>query len=173
MLSGWMPGRGPAGRTRDALVRGAMRLMFARVVPGLNAVLAAHELAPVRDTFELFDRCRAVLVMTSPSFDFQSPHFPANVPSSGPQLDGPDSAANGTGGREGGEPLVLVATSSVFQDQVGLCAAWPTHWAGCRCGAWSPPAGRSTPADVPAPGNVPVVRAAPHRRRARRGRPSS
>jgi hypothetical protein len=26
-------------------------------VPGLNAVLAAHELAPVRNTFELFDRC--------------------------------------------------------------------------------------------------------------------
>ena len=43
MASGWAPGRGLAGRTRDALIRGAMRPMLARFVPGLNAVLAAHQ----------------------------------------------------------------------------------------------------------------------------------
>src|SRR4029450_10542957 len=97
-----------------------MRLILARVLPDLNAVLATHELAPVRDTFELFDRCREVLVMTSPSFDFQSPHIPANVHFVGPQLGDPDWATNGDWRPDGGDPLGLFATSSVFQEQVGL-----------------------------------------------------
>ena len=163
MLSGWTPGRGPAGRTRDALARGALRLMFARVVPGLNAVLAAQELAPVRDMFELFDRCRSVLVMTSPSFDFQSPHIPANVHFVGPQLDDPDWAANDDWRPDGGDPLVLVATSSVFQDQVGLLRRVADALGRLPVRGLVTTGRAVDPVDVPAPGNVRVVRAAPHR----------
>lgn len=163
MLSGWTPGRGPAGRARDALVRGALRLMLARVVPDLNAVLAAHELAPVRDLFELFDRCRAVLVMTSPSFDFQSPHIPANVHFVGPQLDDPDWAANGNWRPDGRDPLVLVATSSVFQDQVGLLGRVADALGRLPVRGLITTGRAVDPVDVPAPGNVRVVRAAPHR----------
>ncbi|MGY1667384.1 nucleotide disphospho-sugar-binding domain-containing protein [Geodermatophilus sp. SYSU D00696] len=163
MLSGWMPGRGPVGRTRDALMRSALRLVSARVVPGLNAALAAHELAPVRNTFELLDRCRAVLVMTSPSFDFQSPHIPANVHFVGPQLDDPDWAANGDWRPEGGDPLVLVATSSVFQDQIGLLRRVVDALGRLPVRGLVTTGRAVDPVDVPAPGNVRVVRAAPHR----------
>jgi MGT family glycosyltransferase len=163
MLSGWAPGRGPVGRTRDALARGAMRLVFARMVPGLNAVLAAHELAPVRDLFELYDRCRAVLVMTSPSFDFRSPRIPANVHFVGPQLDDPDWAANGDWRPEGGDPLVLVATSSVFQDQTDLLCRVADALGRLPVRGLVTTGRAVDPADVPAPGNVRVVRAAPHR----------
>jgi MGT family glycosyltransferase len=163
MMSGWTPGRGPAGRARDALVRAAMRQMFLRVTPGLNAVLAAHELAPVRDTFELFDRCRAVLVLTSPSFDYQSPHIPANVHFVGPQLDDPDWAADGDWRPEGGEPLVLVATSSVFQNQVDLLRRVADALGRLPVRGLITTGRAVDPADVPAPGNVRVVRTAPHR----------
>ena len=162
MLSGWTPGRGPAGRIRDALVRGAMRPMLARFVPGLNDVLSAHQLAPVRNMFELFDRCRAVLVMTSPSFDFQSPHIPANVHFVGPQLDDPDWASNDDWRPDGGDPLVLVATSSIFQDQVGLLRRVADALGRLPVRALITTGRAVDPADVPAPGNVRVVRAAPH-----------
>jgi MGT family glycosyltransferase len=126
-------------------------------------VLAAHELAPVRDLFELFDRCRSVLVMTSPSFDFQSPHIPANVHFVGPQLDDPDWAANADWRPEGGEPLVLVATSSVFQDQVDLLRRVADALGRLPVRGLVTTGRAIDPADVPAPGNVRVVRAAPHR----------
>ncbi len=163
MLSGWTPGRGPVGKARDALARGAMRLMSARLVPGLDAVLTAHELAPVRDMFELFDRCRAVLVMTSPSFDFQSPHIPANVHFVGPQLDDPDWAAGGDWRPDGDGPLVLVATSSVFQDQIDLLRRVADALGRLPVRGLITTGRAVDPAEVPAPGNVRVVRAAPHR----------
>jgi MGT family glycosyltransferase len=163
IMSGWSPARGPAERARDAVIRaGIRRLLTARLLPGLNVALAAQELAPIRDLFELYDRCRAVLVLTSPSFDFQSPHIPANVHYVGPQLDDPDWAAGGDWRPEGDDPLVLVATSSVFQDQTDLLRR-------VAAGLGQLPvrglitAGRAVdPADVPAPPNVTVVRAAPH-----------
>lgn len=163
MLSGWAPARGPVERTRDAVVRGVMRLVLAQFTPGLNAVLAAHELAPVRNTFELFDRCRAVLVMTSPSFDFQSPHIPANVHFVGPQTDDPDWAANGDWRPDGGDPLVLVATSSVFQDQLDLLRRVADALGRLPVRGLVTTGRAVDPADVPAPVNVRVVRAAPHR----------
>ncbi len=163
MLSGWMPGRGPLGRTRDALGRGALRLMFARMLPDLNAVLAARELAPVRDLFELFDRCRAVLVMTSPSFDFQSSCIPANVHFVGPQLDDPDWAANGDWRPEGGDPLVLVATTTDIQDQLHHLPRVADAQGRLPVRGLLTTGRAVDPADVPAPGNERVVRAAPHR----------
>ncbi len=57
--------------------------------------------------------------MTIPSFDFVAPRLPANVRYVGPQLD--DPAWAGTEWHfHGTDPLVLVATSSIFQHQVGL-----------------------------------------------------
>ena len=112
--------------------------------------------------FELLDRCTEVLVMTSPSFDFQSPHIPANVHFVGPQLDDPDWAADGDWRPDGTGPLVLVATSSVFQNQVDLLrrAAGALGQLPVRGLVTT---GRAVdPADIPAPANVRVVQAAPH-----------
>jgi UDP:flavonoid glycosyltransferase YjiC (YdhE family) len=52
-------------------------------------------------------------------FDFVAPRLPANVRYVGPQLDDPDWAA-ADWHSQGRDPLVLVATSSIFQHQVGL-----------------------------------------------------
>jgi MGT family glycosyltransferase len=164
MMSGWSPPSGPMGRARDAVIRSAMRrLLLAPVSKGLNPALAAHGRPPVRDLFELFDRCDEVLVMTSPSFDFQSPHIPANVHFVGPQLDDPDWAAGADWRPPAGDaPLVLVATSSVYQDQVDLLRRVAAALAGLPVRGLITTGRAVDPADVPAAANVGVVRAAPH-----------
>jgi MGT family glycosyltransferase len=163
MISGWLPPRGPVGRARDALIRRAMGLVLARFTRGLNPVLAANGRPPVRDLFDLFDRCAEVLVLTSPSFDFSSPHIPANVHFVGPQLDDPDWAAGGDWRPPGEAPLVLVATSSVFQDQTDLLRRVATALGELPVRGVLTTGRAIDPADVPAPANVRVVRAAPHR----------
>jgi MGT family glycosyltransferase len=164
MASGWLPARGPVSRSRDALIRGAMRLVLNRFVRGLNPVLAANGRPPIRDLFELFDRCAEVLVLTSPSFDFSSPHIPANVHFVGPQLDDPVWAGDAGDWRPPGDaPLVLVATSSVFQDQTDLLRRVATALGGLPVRGVLTTGRAVDPAEVPAPANVRVVRAAPHR----------
>ena len=97
--------------------------------------------------FELLDRCTEVLVMTSSAFDFSSPHIPANVTYVGPQLDDPDWATDWRlGGRDGDDPLVLVATSSVFQDQADLLRRVAAALGRLvPFGGWSRPGARWTP----------------------------
>ena len=161
-LLGWSPGRGPLGRGRDALARTVMRRVFARFSADLVPVLAAHGQPPIADLFELFDRCTEVLVMTSPSFDFSSPHIPANVRYVGPQLDDPDWAHDGDWRPGGDDPLVLVATSSVFQDQADVLRRVGEALGRLPVRGVLTTGRAVDPADVPAPANVRVLRAAPH-----------
>lgn len=163
MASGWLPGAGPVGRARDAVALAVLRLVLGRLRTGLNAVLDAHAEPPLADMFELLDRCTEVLVMTSPTFDFQSPHIPANVHFVGPQLDDPDWAANGDWRPDGDAPLVLVATSSVFQDQTDLLRRVADALGHLPVRGLVTTGRAVDPADVPAPANVRVVQAAPHR----------
>ncbi len=160
--SGWLPGVGAVGRARDALALALLRLVVGRLRPDLNAVLAAHGQEPIRDMFELLDRCAEVLVLTSPSFDFQSPHIPANVHFVGPQLDDPDWAANDDWRPDGDGPLVLVATSSVYQDQTDLLRRVSVALGKLPVRGLVTTGRAVDPATVPAPANVRVVRAAPH-----------
>src|SRR3954451_10214931 len=95
MGTGWRPGRGPAGRARDAVVRGLVGRFTATCTLGLNTTLTAPGLPGVGDMWELLDRCTEVLVLTSPSFDFPA-RLPANVHYVGPQLDDPEWAAAAT-----------------------------------------------------------------------------
>ncbi|NYJ06019.1 nucleotide disphospho-sugar-binding domain-containing protein [Petropleomorpha daqingensis] len=164
MALGWLPPRGPLGRARDAVIRRATGLVLDRFTRGLNPALAANGRPPVRGVFELFDRCTEVLVLTSPSFDFSSPHIPANVHFVGPQLDDPAWAGDAGDWRPPGDaPLVLVATSSTFQDQLDLLRRVATALGELPVRGLIT-AGRAVdPADVAAPANVRVVRAAPHR----------
>jgi MGT family glycosyltransferase len=164
MGTGWRPGTGPLGRGRDALVRGAVQQVTSRFVPALNATLSAHNLPPISGLFELLDRCTDVLVLTSPSFDFVSPYIPANVHYVGPHLDDPDwAAAEDWRPRGGGGPLALVATSSIFQHQTGLLRRVAAALGELPVRAVLTTGRAVDPADVPAPANVRVLRAAPHR----------
>ena len=68
--TGWRPGRGVMGRARDRLAPKAAQWLLARTLPRMNAVLTGCGQPPIRELFEVLDRCSRVLVMTSPSFDF-------------------------------------------------------------------------------------------------------
>jgi MGT family glycosyltransferase len=162
MGTGWQPGRAALFRARDAAARALMRRVSATCLPGLNATLAAHGQPPIGDLFEVLDRCTEVLVLTSPSFDFPAPRLPPNVRYVGPQLDDPEWAAGVDWRPAGDDPIVLVAASSTFQRQTDLLrrAAAALGQLPVRGLVTTGPA--IDPAGIPAPGNVRVMRAAPH-----------
>ena len=118
--SGWSPGHSYLGDARDKLAPRMASRLLSPTLSRLNTVLERYECFPLDHVFELFDRCNRVLVMTSPSFDFSTPQLPGNVRYVGPQLDDPDWAAVAKWRRQGNEPLVLVATGSVYQDQIDV-----------------------------------------------------
>jgi MGT family glycosyltransferase len=162
--TGWSPGEGVIAKTRDRLVPEAARWLLARALPRLNAVLTSHGQPPVSELFELLDRCSRVLVMTSPSFDFTVPRLPDNVRYVGPQLDDPNWAADMPWRRTGSEPLVLVATSSIYQNQqVDLLRRVAKALAQLPVRGVLTTGRAVAPDDVQAPPNVDVMRAVPHR----------
>jgi MGT family glycosyltransferase len=166
MGTGWQPARSTAGRVRDALLPRATRLLTDRFLPVLNAELRSHGLRQIGDLFDLFDRCTEVLVLTSPSFDFPTPRLPPNVRYVGPQLDDPGWAAQvdtGSWRPAADGPLVLVSGSSVWQHQTDLLRRAAAALGQLPVRGLVTTGQAVDPHDVPAPANVRVVRAAPHR----------
>jgi UDP:flavonoid glycosyltransferase YjiC (YdhE family) len=146
----------------------ASRLLTPRL-PRLNTVVEGYELLPLDHVFELFDRCSRVLVMTSPSFDFTAPQLPANVRYVGPQLDDPDWAAKAKwpkkGWRgQGAEPLVLVATGPIYQDQTDLPQRIIQALGTLPVKAVLTTGPDVNPAEIQAGPNVDVLQVAPHTR---------
>jgi MGT family glycosyltransferase len=161
--TGWQPGASKVAKARDWLAPTAAQWLLGRTVPRLNAVLRSNGRQPIQRFSELLDRCSRVLLMTSPSFDFTVPRLPDNVRYVGPILDDPHWAAEVVWRRTGTEPLVLVATSSVYQNQVDLLQRV------ARALGQLPVRGLLTtgpavePKRIDAPPNVEVLSAAPHR----------
>jgi MGT family glycosyltransferase len=162
--TGWSPARSRVVKARDVVAPTVASWLLARTLPRLNAVAAEYGQAALSDPFELFDRCRRVLVMTSPSFDFSGPKLPANVQYVGPQLDDPDWAAEAEWSRPARYPLVLVALSSVYQDQTGLLRTIAQGLGTLRISVVLTTGRAVEPSQIPAPPNVQVLRAAPHRK---------
>ena len=162
--TGWSAGRGRLVKTRDRLAPTLVGWLLARTVPRLNAVAARYGQPPVGDPFELFDRCKRVLVMTSPSFDFSGPRLPTNVRYVGPQLDDPDWAARVEWTRTSDQPLVLVAFSSVYQDQTDLLRRIAQGLGRLPISVVLTMGRAIDPSQIQAPRNVHVLPAAPHRR---------
>jgi UDP:flavonoid glycosyltransferase YjiC (YdhE family) len=161
--TGWSPGRTLLGQVRDRLAPKGARWLLDRTLPGLNAVLADYGEPPLTEMFELLDRCHKVLVMTSPSFDFTVPQLPDNVCYVGPHIDDPDWAVQSPWRRSGSEPLVLVATSSIYQHQVLDLLRRAVQALGSLPIRGVVTTGRGIePADLPAPSNVEVLQTAPH-----------
>jgi MGT family glycosyltransferase len=162
--TGWSQARGVLGRARDKLGPRMASWLLARTLPRVNEVVASYGQRPLRDLFDLFDRCSRVLVMTSPSFDFKAAKLPENVRYVGPQLDDPDWATELEWSRPGNEPLVLVATSSVYQHQVSLLRRIAEALGRLPVQGVLTTGRAVDPSEIQAPPNVQVLQAAPHRR---------
>ena len=160
--SGWSPGAGPLGRGRDSLALSVTALATKGLARPLNGIRAKYGLAPVADLFEQLDHLARVLVLSSAGFDFPT-RLPPNVRYVGPQLDDPHWAAAGDAWRpEGHGPLVLVSMSSIYQRQSDLLRTVATALGSLPVRAVITTGRAIRPDQVPAPGNVRVVQAAPH-----------
>lgn len=162
--TGWSPGQRFLGKARDKIVPRVASRLLTPTLPRLNAVVERYELLPLDNVSELYDRCSRVIVMTSPSFDFSAPQLPGNVRYVGPQLDDPDWAASAQWRRQGSEPLVLVATSSTYQDQVDLLGRIADGLRQLAVRAVLTTGRAVDPAEIQAGANVEVLQTAPHTR---------
>lgn len=116
---GFQLAKGVLGRSRDALVRGAVNRLLGRGLPTLNAARRAHGLAPLRSFYDQVLDTDRILVLSSPTFDFAAPFVPGNVAYTGPILDEPSWAApwQSPWPETNRNPLVLVGFSSTYQQQ--------------------------------------------------------
>jgi MGT family glycosyltransferase len=160
----WSPTQSFLGKARDKLAPRMASWLLTPTLPRLNAVVERYELLPLDHAFELFDRCSRVLVMTSPSFDFSAPQLPENVRYVGPQLADPDWAAEAKWQREGSEPLVLVATSSAYQDQIDFLQRISQALATLHVKAVLTTGPAVDPEEIQAGPNIEVLQASPHTR---------
>jgi UDP:flavonoid glycosyltransferase YjiC (YdhE family) len=113
---GLPPAREPLGRLRDRLLGPLVFGMLEKaMLPGLNGVRGGLNLAPLGEVDDLFRRLPLLLYLTAEPFEYRRHDWPPNVVLVGPcawdpPVDPPAwlNAIN--------EPLVLVTTSSEFQN---------------------------------------------------------
>ncbi|WP_020107456.1 glycosyltransferase [Nocardia sp. 348MFTsu5.1] len=159
---GLKPARNPLARVRDRAVRSLTQRQWNKGVPALNALRASYGLAPVRELFDQLRSARKHLVLTSAEFDFPA-RLPNHVRYVGAVLDDP-AWATGTAWTPppGEDPLVLVALSSTFQDQVACLQRVIDALAQMPVRGYVTTGPAIDPAALDAPDNVTVVAAAPH-----------
>jgi UDP:flavonoid glycosyltransferase YjiC (YdhE family) len=161
---GLRPARGRLGRLRDDLLNRLIEWLWDRKgLQGLNELRARYELEPLGHVLDQVRRADRQLVMSSAALD-----FPATLPSGaryvGPVLDDPHwSESTPWTPRAGTNPLVLVAMSSTFQDQIGSLqrAIDALGTLPVRAVVTAGPA--LDPASLRPAANVTVVTSAPHR----------
>jgi MGT family glycosyltransferase len=117
---GLAPARGPLGRLRDAILRPVITSAYARAfVPPVNQIRAQAGLAPLSGPTELYESAPLVLYLTAEPFEYPRPHWPENIVLVGPCTWEPPSAPPEWLTRIE-RPIVLVTTSSEFQDDARL-----------------------------------------------------
>ncbi len=113
---GWAPAAGPAGRMRDRVLGPLLRRSFERVLlPPMNGVRADLGLAPIESVAGVFASAPLVLYLTAEPFEYPRSDWPPNIRLVGPGVWEPPSEPPAWLG-EVDRPLVLVTTSSEFQD---------------------------------------------------------
>ena len=157
--TGFQPPRGALGRGRDRAIAAVMERLFDSGLPAINSVRTSRGLEPLRHTLDQLRRLETLLLIDQ-AFDFPAT-FPAHVHYAGAQLDDP-AWGEPWSPPAGDAPLVLVAMSSSYQNQVSVL-----NNAAAALGML-PVRGVLTtglavePAAIAAPQNVQVVRAVRH-----------
>jgi MGT family glycosyltransferase len=158
---GLRPARGPAGRLRDRVLAPVTFGALERLVgPIVSEVRGAVGLPPVRHAADLFLAPPLLLYLTAEPFEYPRSDWPPNVRLVGP-CDWDPPADPPAWLEQIEEPLVLVTTSSEFQDDVRLVrctlealADQPVHVVATLPSA--------DPARVTAPANAHVLPFVPH-----------
>jgi MGT family glycosyltransferase len=161
---GLQPARGLIGRWRDRALNGFIEHQFdGKGLAGLNALRRQHGLAPLARVFDQVRAARSQLVMTSSEFDFTAT-LPAGARYVGPVLDDPLWAQLWSLlPPDGRNPLVLVAMSSTFQDQIGSLQRVIDALGTMPVRAVVTTGPAIDGAALKAPANVTVMARAPHR----------
>lgn len=117
---GLPPAAGAAGRLRDRVVGPLVMGSLERIaVPRVNAVRASLGLPPVADVTGMYAPAPLTLALTAPPFEYPRTDWPASVRLVGPcDWDPPAEPPDWLAAVEA--PLVLVTTSSEFQDDGAL-----------------------------------------------------
>lgn len=117
---GFAPAHGPIGRLRDMLARPALTRSYASaLMPAVNRIWAKAGLPALSDPTALYTSAPLVLYMTAEPFEYPRAAWPQNIVMVGPcawepPTPSPDWLA------EVEQPIVLVTTSSEFQDDARL-----------------------------------------------------
>jgi MGT family glycosyltransferase len=113
---GLSPARGPLGHMRDRLLRPlVLGLIEKTVLPALNGVRAQLQLTPLGSADDFYRRPPLILYMTAEPFEYPRHDWPQNVVMVGPcAWDPPTEPPAWLEGTA--QPIVLVTTSSEFQD---------------------------------------------------------
>ena len=158
---GFKPARGPAGRLRDAVLRPVLFGSLERLVrPRLNEVRERVGLSPVKDATAMFAAPPLLLYLTAEPFEYPRSDWPPNVRLVGP-CDWDPPAEPPRWLDEVDEPIVLVTTSSEFQDDGRLVRTTLEALAGEELHVVATvPASHS--ATYEAPANARVVSFMPH-----------
>ncbi|PVM88881.1 glycosyl transferase [Caulobacter radicis] len=159
--AGMAPAADDQERAMHAMVAQMARGLFQSGLPALNAARAEYDLAPLDDLFTQFDAADAILLATSPAFDFAPDPLPAPFAHVGPYLADP-AWVEPAPPPEGDAPLVVVSFSSLYQAQektlrnvIAALSALPVR-------ALVTTGPTLDPAEFEAPPHVRIVRSAPH-----------
>jgi MGT family glycosyltransferase len=159
--AGLMPASTEAERREHEELSATVTAAWDEALPALNSARAEQGLAPLEHVLDQARSAARVLVLTSRAFDFAAP-LPPVVKHVGPRLDDPLWAQEWTP-PPGDEPLVLVALSAGPQGQEELLGRIVEALEAVPVRAIVTTGYGIDPASVPAPANVDVVSAAPHR----------
>lgn len=130
-------------------------------LPALNAAREQHGLPPLDHVLDQLRSLTMTLVLSSAAFDLCAEGLPPVVRHVGPRLDDVAWAEPWTV-PPGEQPLVLVALSSDFQDQLDVLRRITAAVGALPVRTVVTTGKGIDPADVPAPPHVQVVRSAPH-----------
>jgi MGT family glycosyltransferase len=158
---GFRPARGPLGRLRDAAIRPLALGALERIVaPLVNEVRVREGVAALSGAADLLLATPLLLYMTAEPFEYPRSDWPAKVRFVGP-CDWDPPAESPAWLEQVEQPIVLVTTSSEFQDDGRLvrCALEALADEPVHVVATLP---SSDPASFAAPANARVLSFAPH-----------
>lgn len=119
---GLQPATGPLGRFRDELLNGFTRLIFARGKRTFNEMRGELGLPALDHPFDQIKRLNKHLLLTSKEFDFPAGVLPPQSEYVGPELHDPAwvESWKSPWQTDDPRPLILVAFSTTFQNQVAV-----------------------------------------------------